>query len=123
MTKSHLLHRFGNPFWLFPIQAHGPPCFDRAEATAACADAPEDHEGGGFMAPALSNIWAACLFADGVEFFAAHEVSEVVVVFSFGRAHFEPFGAALRNDGRHGCFPVLDVKMKVDELVAFPEGR
>ena len=59
------------------------------------------------MAPALSNIWAACLLTNGMQFFAAHEVLEIVVVFPFGRAHSQPFRTALRNDGRHDNFLVL----------------
>src|SRR6266567_5406999 len=101
MTQSHLLSRLGDALWLFPIQSNGSPRLYSAEATTARADAPKDHEGGGFMAPAFANIGAARLLTDGVQLFTAHKLFQVFVVFAFWWAHAQPFGTAFWNDGRH----------------------
>ena len=65
------------------------------------------------MAPAFANIGATCLLTHGVQFFTAHQVLQIFVVFTFGRAHSQPFRTALWNDGRHNCFPRLFVLVKL----------
>ena len=56
------------------------------------------------MTPAFSNIGAACLLTYGVQFFTAHQVLQIFVVFTFRRTHSEPFWTALWNDGGHYGF-------------------
>src|SRR5438045_7423868 len=104
MTQTHLLHSLGHTFWLFPIKANGASCLHGTEATTARADSPQDHESGRFMTPTLTNIGAAGLFTHGVQFLSAHEVLQIFVVFSLGRAHSQPFRTAFWNDGCHGWF-------------------
>src|SRR5947209_2887120 len=107
MTQTHLLYRLGYPFWFFPIEANGTSRLHSTEATTARTDTSKDHEGGRLMTPTLANIGAACLFTHGVQFFAAHEVLQVFVVFSLGRTHSQPFRAAFWNDGCHGWCPLF----------------
>src|SRR5450759_3894886 len=104
MTQSHLLSRFCDALWLFPIQANGSSRLYGAEATTARADTPKNHEGGGFMAPAFANIGAARLLTDGVQLFTAHKLFQVIVVFALRWAHSQPFGTAFWNGGRHVGF-------------------
>ncbi len=104
MAQVHFLHGLCDAFRLLPIQADRASCFDGTEATTARADAPEDHEGSGFVTPAFSNIGATCLLTYRVQLFTAHQLLEIFVVFTFGWAHSQPFWAALRNDGGHQGF-------------------
>ena len=59
---------------------------DRAEAAAARADVAEEHHGGGAFAPALADVRAARLFADGEEVELAERLLELVVAIAAGRA-------------------------------------
>src|SRR5436305_1966855 len=104
MAQGHLLHRFGDTFRFLPVKANWATGLYSAKAAAACADAPQYHECGGFVAPAFADIWAARLFTYGVQFFAAHQLLQIVVVFALWRAHLEPFRSPLRYDGRHSVF-------------------
>src|SRR6266581_8069321 len=104
MAQTHILHCLRDTFWFLPIKSYRATCFNGTKATTACADAPQDHECGCFMSPAFAYIWAARLFTDCVESFIPHQLLEVVVVFSFGRSHSEPFRSAFWNHGRHVVF-------------------
>src|SRR5579859_4196809 len=105
MTQAHLLHRLGDPFWFLPVESGGATGFYGAKTATARANAAQDHEGSGSMSPAFADIGTARLLAHRVQLFAAHQLLEVLVVFSLWRAHPEPFRAALRYYGRHVVFP------------------
>ena len=55
----------------------------------------EDHERGGAVVPALADVGAVRLLADGVEPELAHQPLEAVVVLGAGRAHLQPLGLGL----------------------------
>src|SRR5215212_4927969 len=63
-----------------------------AEAAGAGADVAQDHEGRGAVVPALADVRAARLLADGVEVEAAHGLSYIAVALSHGRPGFKPLG-------------------------------
>src|SRR6266699_931330 len=111
MAQTHLLHCFRDAFRLLPVKSNRATCFHGAEATTARADASQDHERGCFISPAFSNIWAACLLADGVQSFAAHQLLQIVVVFSPGGTHPEPFRTAFWNHGRHVVFLLINIDL------------
>src|SRR6266581_3227142 len=111
MAQTHILHCLRDTFWFLPIKSYRATCFNGTKATTACADAPQDHECGCFISPAFANIWAARLFTDCVESFIPHQLLEVVVVFSFGRSHSEPFRSAFWNHGRHIVFLLVYVDL------------
>ena len=78
--------RAGSP-WSSAPRAAG---LDRAEAAGARADVAQDHEGGGAAAPALADVRAARLFADGVEILVAHERAQPFEVPARGEADLQP---------------------------------
>src|SRR6266516_507049 len=105
MAQAHILHCLRDTFWFLPVKSYRTTCFHGTKATTTRADAPQDHECGCFISPAFAYIWATRLFADCVESLIAHQLLEVVVVFSFGWSHSEPFRSAFWNHGRHVVFP------------------
>src|SRR2546422_6565852 len=111
MAQPHLLHCFRDAFRLLPVKSNRATCFHCTEATTARADAPQDHERGSFISPAFSNIWAARFLADGVQSFATHQLLQIVVVFSPGRTHPEPFWTAFWNHGRHVVFLLVYIDL------------
>src|SRR5579859_6900839 len=111
MTQAHLLHRLGDPFWFFPVESGGATGFYGAKTATACANAAQDHEGRSSVSPAFADIGAARLLAHRVQLFAAHQLLEVFVVLSLWRAHPEPFRAALRYNGRHVVFLLVNTRL------------
>src|SRR6266849_5001026 len=120
MAQSHLLYRLGDPFWFFPIESDGTSCLHCTEATTARADTSQDHEGGCLLAPTLSDIRAACLLTHGVQLLTAHQLLELVVVFSLGGMYSQPCRTAFWNDGCHTYALVLlfcESLMQVTKMV------
>ena len=65
-----------------------------AVAAGAGADVAENHEGGALALPALADVGAARLLADGVEFGLAQQFLHAQVALAAGHAHLEPLGQA-----------------------------
>ncbi len=97
VLQVHGLDRLGNAFWLQPVQRAGLAALDIAETARACAHIAHHQEGGCAGPPALTHVGAHCLFADGVQFFAAHQLLQPLVGLPGGRTHFDPFRAAARG--------------------------
>ena len=74
-----------------PVRAAG---LDGAEAAGPGAGVAEDHDGRRALLPALADVRAAGLLADGVERLAAHEVLELRVVGAAGQPGLDPLGVA-----------------------------
>ena len=73
----------------------------RAEAAAAGADVAEDHEGrGAVLAPALVDVGAPRLFADGVEPLALDQAAHLVEALRRAQADAQPGRTALRRRGQ-----------------------
>src|SRR5690606_31662171 len=70
----------------------------RAVLAGAGADVAEDDEGRGPRLPALADVGAVRLLADGVQPLLAHQLLQPQVVGAARRAHLEPFRLA-RPDG------------------------
>src|SRR5438876_5743507 len=104
MAQSHLLNRLRDAFWLLPVKSNRATCLHSTETATTRTDTSQDHEGSCFISPAFANIWAASLLADGMQSFAAHQLLQIIVVFSPGRTHPEPFRTALWYHGRHVVF-------------------
>ena len=77
------------------VKLGGPPVGDGAVGTVPCADVTQDHEGGGAVFPALADVWAAGLLADGVEVELPHQLLEMQVIRPARGAHLEPARLAL----------------------------
>src|SRR6266487_4848528 len=88
VAQAHLLHGLSNALRLLPVQAERTPGLHGAEAAAPRADAAQDHKRSSFVPPALADIGATRLFADGVQRLAAHQLLEIAVVIATGSAHF-----------------------------------
>ena len=63
-----------------------------AVGARARADVAEDHERRGAVVPALADVGAVRVFADGVELQLAHDALQPEVVLRPGRAHLQPLG-------------------------------
>ena len=61
-----------------------------AVVAAPGADVAENHEGGGAALPAIADVGAVSLLADGVQAAVAHEVAQPEVVGAAGRRHPKP---------------------------------
>ena len=68
---------------------------DVAEAAAARAGVAEDHERGGAALPALADVRAGGLLADGVQVLRADQLGQLAVALAAGRGHLEPRRLAL----------------------------
>jgi len=62
-----MAYSFGDVTWLFGIQRAWLAFANRAEAAVTRADVTAEHERGGAIGPALEDVWAARLLADGVQ--------------------------------------------------------
>jgi hypothetical protein len=87
----------GGVFGLVGVEGwRGTRRLDGAEAAAARARVAAQHDGGccgGFVAaaPAVADVWAFCLFADGVQVQAAEVLFDLLVVCIRGDWCLEPF--------------------------------
>src|SRR5947207_13298537 len=68
---------------------------DVAVAARARAGAAEDHERRRAVMPALADVGAVRLLADGVESEPAHQLLEPAIVLRARRAHLQPVGFGL----------------------------
>ena len=85
----------------------GRPCANGAVAAVPRADVAQDHEGGGEIFPALADVRAVRLLADGVEIPLPHQALQAQVLRPTRRAHLEPrrlgrVGRAQRLEERQG---------------------
>ena len=80
MFQSQLLHNQPYVAWLFRVQENWLALADSAEAAPASADISQDQEGGGVVAPALTNIRAARLLTDSVKVMPPQNPLEAEVV-------------------------------------------
>jgi hypothetical protein len=78
--QAHAGHRLGHPAGLLGVERERPAGVDQAEAAGPGAAVAQDHEGGGAVGPALVDVGAAGLLADGVQLQAPHEVLELAVL-------------------------------------------
>ena len=65
---------------------------DIAERTCAGTYFPHDHHGGVSLAPAFSDVWTACFFADGHKFVVTHDACGFRVPFTTRRSDPDPRG-------------------------------
>ncbi len=100
MVKSHPLDRFRQPHRLQRVEGLGRPMRDRAVRTIAGTDITQDHEGGGLVIPAFTDIGATRLFAHGVQSQLAHRSLDVRIIGAAGRLNLEPTG--FPRGGRRG---------------------
>src|ERR1700722_10796062 len=74
-----------------------------AEAAAPGAGVAEDHERGGAALPALADVGAGGLLADGVQVLVANQLRELAVALPTGRGHLEPGRLALAQRSHVGA--------------------
>ena len=67
MFQSQLLYNQADVARLLGVQEMGLAFVNSAEVTAAGADVSQDQKGGGVMTPALADVRAARLFANGMK--------------------------------------------------------
>ena len=78
---------------------------DGAEAAAAGADVPQEHDRGGALAPALAHVGATRLLADRVQVERAEGLLQLRVAGATGGAHLQPgrLGGEAGNRGEPGA--------------------
>src|SRR6201994_315088 len=76
---------------------------DVAEAAAARARVAEDHERRGAALPALADVRARGLLADGVQVLRADQLGQLAVALPAGRGHLEPRRLALAQRAHVGA--------------------
>src|SRR5260370_700595 len=87
---AELADRAADALGLLAVLPCGPAVRDRAIPAPARAHVAQDHEGRGRVFPALADVRATRLLADGVEVPLAHALLEAHVVRPAGRTHLEP---------------------------------
>src|SRR5215211_4222670 len=97
VLEAHLSGSVGDAARFVEVELGGLACEDGAEAAGAGADVAQDHEGRGAVVPALADVRAARLLADGVEVEAAHGLSYIAVALSHGRPGFKPLGPPVQT--------------------------
>ena len=75
MGQPELGHRLGDVLRLCGIERARQPGLDVAEGAGAGAGVAHDHEGGVLLLPALADIRAAGLLADGVQAVGPHDLA------------------------------------------------
>ena len=70
--------------------------FDVAESARARANIAKHQKCRGAASPTFAEVRAHRFFAHGMQRFRAHQRLDAFVIFSRGRAHLDPFGAAQR---------------------------
>ena len=83
---------FANMRRLVRIERAGQPGLDVAEGAGARAGVAHDHEGGVLLLPALADIGAAGLLADGMQAVGAHDGVGVGVALRHRRLDADPVG-------------------------------
>ena len=86
--------RLGDATRLVVVEPGGPAGLHGAEAAGARARVAEDHDRRRALVPALADVRAAGLLADGVEVQAAEQALEVVVVLAGRHPGADPVGMA-----------------------------
>ena len=104
VAQPHRLHLVGDAQRLQRVVPGRLAGLHVAEAAAAGADVAEDHEGRGAALPALADVGAVGLLADGVEVVGADRRLQPPVVGPARRRHFQPrrLAGALEGDGAVG---------------------
>src|ERR1700733_3380366 len=95
VAQSHARDRARDAGGLERVVPGGLAGLDVAEATAARAGVAEDHERGGASLPALADVRAGGLLADGVQVLIANQLRELAVALPAGGRHLEPRRLAL----------------------------
>ena len=78
--EAELRHRLADMLRLVRVELVGPPGRDIAEGAGARADGAEDHHRRVLLLPALADIGAGRLLADGVELELAHQLARLVIL-------------------------------------------
>ena len=104
MAQPHRLHLVGHPQRLQRVVPGRLAGLHVAEAAAAGADVAEDHEGRRAALPALADVGAVGLLADGVQVVAADLLLQPAVVRPARRRHLQPrrLAGAAEGDGAVG---------------------
>src|SRR5215217_5011546 len=97
VLEAHLFGGVGHAPRFVEVELRRLAGEDGAEAAGAGADVAQDHEGRGAVVPALADVRAARLLADGVEVEAAHGLSYIAVALSHGRPGFKPLGPPVQT--------------------------
>ncbi len=95
VPQAHLLRGVGDTVGFVQVQFRWLAGQDGAEAAGSGTDVTQNHERGGPVVPALTDVRAAGLLADGVERESAHGLFDLFVGLAAGDAGFQPVGAAV----------------------------
>ena len=98
VAQGQLLHRARQSLRLLQVEREGPTRGDGAVVAAAGAYVTQDHEGGAAPVPAVPDVGAAGLLADGVQLALAQQVVQLNVVGAAGHGHLEPGRQASARD-------------------------
>src|SRR3982750_977326 len=90
MLEPHLSNCFSDARRLADVVFRRAAVGDRTVRTVSRTDVAEDHEGRGPVLPALANVGAVCLFADGVKIELAHQMLQPQILRAARRLDLEP---------------------------------
>src|SRR5579859_3243091 len=90
MTQSQLRDRFGDAQRLADVELGRPSRGHRAEPARARADVAQDHERRGPTAPAVEDVRALRLLANGVEAPRLHQLLELLEALALYDARADP---------------------------------
>src|SRR5690606_21441233 len=94
VLQVHRLDGLGDAVRLVPVYRRRATGLNVAEAAGAGAGVAQHEERRGPLAPALAEVGAHGLLADGMQFLTAHQAAQPLVRFTTGRADANPLRAA-----------------------------
>jgi hypothetical protein len=100
VPEVHHRRSLSDPPWLLQIGNRGPAVGHGAVAAVPRADVPQDHERRRTMLPALTDVGAVGLLANGMEVQLPHQVLEPYIVSPAGGLHLEPRRLPFRERNR-----------------------
>ena len=103
--KPELRRRFADMRGLVRVERAGQTGLDIAEGAGARAGVAHDHEGGVLLLPALADVRAAGLLADGVQAVGAHDSVGVGVTLRHRRLDADPVGLCGGGNPAGAPFP------------------
>ena len=94
MLQPQVLDRADDLLDLIRVERVRPACRHIAEAAAARADIPSDHEGRGAPSPAFAAVGTHPRGADRVEMFLIEKSDDLTCLESSGQLYLKPVGLA-----------------------------
>ena len=90
MAQTEQLHGLCHPFRFIKIVARGTSGLYGTKRAAPGTNVAQDHESGGVLLPAFTNIGTVGTFAHCVQLMSSHQPFQLMIILAAGKTDFEP---------------------------------